>query len=128
MRRSKPSGSDRFASAFGEALDKQLAARAMRRVDLAAAMDVSQSYVSKVANGTGNASPRTVARFAGALNLNAAETSSLMAAAAQAKGKRWGGSPAGCFLKVSPEQFEAIHRFAQEGKKISHIVRIAGLC
>ena len=48
-------------------------------------------------------------------------------AVARSRGKRWGGSPAGCFLKVSPEQFETIQRFAAEGQKISRIARIMGL-
>lgn len=86
MKRSKTSGSDGFASAFGEALNKQLAARQMRQGELATKLGVHKSYVSRVASGVTNASPSVVNQFASAMNLDPAATASLMSAAAAAKG------------------------------------------
>ena len=48
-------------------------------------------------------------------------------AAARAKGKTWGGSKPGRFLKVTPEQIEAIRKMVDEGQKISRVARITGL-
>lgn len=48
-------------------------------------------------------------------------------AAAKAKGKRWGGSKAGRFLKVTPDQATAIRTMVAEGQKIARIARITGL-
>ena len=48
-------------------------------------------------------------------------------AAARAKGKRWGGSKPGRFLKVTPDQVTAIRKLAGEGQKIARIARITGL-
>jgi DNA invertase Pin-like site-specific DNA recombinase len=48
-------------------------------------------------------------------------------AAARAAGKRWGGSPKGRRLKVTPEQEAAVHRMKAEGEGVSTIARATGL-
>ena len=47
--------------------------------------------------------------------------------AAQAAGKRWGGSQKGRLLKVSSEQAKAIIRMKAEGEKITRIARTVTL-
>lgn len=46
---------------------------------------------------------------------------------ARAKGKRWGGSKPGRYLKVKPEQVKAIQRGVAKGEPISSLARITGL-
>ncbi len=48
-------------------------------------------------------------------------------AAARAKGKRWGGSEPGRYLKVTPDQESAILRLIAEGARIAKVSRITGL-
>ena len=48
-------------------------------------------------------------------------------AAARAKGKRWGGSRAGRYARVTPEQVKAIAEMAHAGEKITKIGKITGL-
>jgi DNA invertase Pin-like site-specific DNA recombinase len=48
-------------------------------------------------------------------------------AVARAKGKRWGGSKPGRYVKVTPDQDIAIRRMACEGVSLSKIARITGL-
>ncbi|GMU21866.1 MAG: DNA invertase Pin [Phycisphaerae bacterium] len=48
-------------------------------------------------------------------------------AAARAKGRRWGGSKAGRYLKVTPDQEAAILQMIATGTKLARIARITGL-
>jgi len=48
-------------------------------------------------------------------------------AAAKAKGKRWGGSKKGRYLKVTPDQERAIHEMVGRGEKVAKVARITGL-
>lgn len=77
--------SDGYASAFGKALDEQLARRRMLPSMLARALQVSPSYVSKLRNGK-NVSSSTVNSIASSLNLNPYESQALLYAAGADKG------------------------------------------
>ncbi len=48
-------------------------------------------------------------------------------AAARAKGKRWGGSKPGRYVKVTPAQVRAITRMVNRGEHITKVARITGL-
>jgi DNA invertase Pin-like site-specific DNA recombinase len=48
-------------------------------------------------------------------------------AAARAKGKRWGGSKRGRYVKVRPDQVQAIMELMRRGEKITKVGRITGL-
>lgn len=87
MARSRKSTSSRdYASAFGKALDEQLAQKSMRKSDLASALGVTPSYVSRLASGATNASPSMVNSVSTAMGLDQKAWSSLMQAAAEQKG------------------------------------------
>jgi hypothetical protein len=47
--------------------------------------------------------------------------------AARAKGKRWGGSKPGRYVKVRPDQVQAITELLARGEKITRVARITGL-
>lgn len=82
MSRKKPD----YASAFGAALDRQLAKRSMRPADLAAALNVSPAYVSRVRSGTVTVSASNATKFAEAIGANAEGYNALLNAAATASG------------------------------------------
>jgi len=48
-------------------------------------------------------------------------------AVARARGRRWGGSKAGWFWKVTPDQLRAIREMKSAGKPISEIARVTAL-
>ena len=48
-------------------------------------------------------------------------------AAARAKGKRWGGSKPGRYVKVTAEQVRAITRMVSRGEHITRVARTTGL-
>ena len=77
---------DGFRAAFGAALDRQLRARNVRRRYLARALDVSEAYVSAVANGKKPASAALANRIGTALDLTQEETEELHRAAAVGRG------------------------------------------
>lgn len=71
-----------YATAFGQALDAELAKRSLSRSALAQAANVSSSYVTQTMNGARLASPNWVNLVAGALNLPEKERRDLHFAAA----------------------------------------------
>lgn len=70
-----------FASAFGQALDRQLASRGLGQTDLAAATKTSPSYINRLMHGR-KVSPEWADKVSDVLSLEPADRQRLHAAAA----------------------------------------------
>ncbi len=82
----RPTDRDKYASAFGKALDQQLGRSALRQTDLARATGVSASYVNKLMTGKTTASPQWVDLVSQTLRLPPEEARRLHTAAARDAG------------------------------------------
>ena len=78
----RPPGKPDYATAFGKALQEQLAGRAMRVADLSRAANLNATYLSRMMTGSKSVSPSTANLIADALSLNAAERMKIHTAAA----------------------------------------------
>jgi ribosome-binding protein aMBF1 (putative translation factor) len=87
--RSRISGSKRnkaYASAFGQALDAQLARKSVRKSALAAALNVTPQYINRVVTGQTMVSSSNAAKFATALGLRGDDANVLLGASASDSG------------------------------------------
>src|SRR3954470_3560388 len=89
----RPTDRDKYASAFGKALDEQLARSSMRQSDVAKRTGVSPAYVNRLMTGKAKASPQWVDLVSRTLDLPAREERKLHVAAARDAG-----------FKVDPEE------------------------
>lgn len=71
-----------YATAFGQALDAQLAKRSLSQATLATSVGTSSSYVNQTMSGARNASPQWVNLVANSLALTEKERRELHTAAA----------------------------------------------
>lgn len=75
-----------FATAFGEALLRQIGTRAMSQSDLARKMSISRTYINRTVAGRTLPSPAWVNRAATAIDATQDERQELHQAAAQTRG------------------------------------------
>ena len=79
-------GREKYASAFGQALDAQLTEKSMDASELARATGVSKTYISRLMNGGTNVSPQWADLVADTLKLDPRNRADLHKAAAVASG------------------------------------------
>lgn len=78
----RPPGKRDYATAFGEALDRELRRASLKPADIARGAGVSPSYVSRTMTGNATPSPKWTSTVAGVLNLTPEGASALHRAAA----------------------------------------------